>query len=126
MCVVDYMLCANTFCQYIQDMSWALYMGMLHSRSLSTEAALFLLLELVGGQAEPSHWSCPRVAWRMLDYYETDCWTVTHIESLHDPLDDLEGSVVLHGDTCLPQQPHRGARGPGVDDETVAFPSDRS
>ena len=43
----------------------------------------------------------------------------THIEGVDDPLDHLEGSVVLQGDACLPQEPHGGAGGAGEDDEAV-------
>ena len=76
-------------------------MGMVHGLRLFTEAALFLLLELVAidGQSEPSHWSVPRVAWKyfIMTRQTSGPATSTHVESLHNPLDDLEGTVILHG-----------------------------
>ena len=74
--------------------------GMLHGLKLLIEAALFLLPELVGGvgQSDPSHWSVPRVACNIVHYYHsTELQNRTHVESLHNALDDLERSVILHG-----------------------------
>ena len=49
----------------------------------------------------------------------------THIEGVNNPLDHLEGSVVLQSDTGLPQEPYGGAGGAGEQDETVRLAGDR-
>ena len=49
---------------------------------------------------------------------------ITHIEGLHDALDEGVGPGVLQAEAGPPQQPDRGG-GAGEDDEGVAGPSDR-
>ena len=64
----------------------------------------------------------PDIDLKLLQCYRFS--NITHIEGLHDALDEGVGPGVLQAEAGPPQQPDRGG-GAGEDDEGVAGPSDR-